>query len=309
MKWILVRAALQSLDLDGEWDAMTHDQQMAAILVETDGAAASGDDEKPTWDDDINVDDIIPQSEDDARHTSASLRANERKKAKKKERKKARNFDADGVDMDEMDADAIQDGEKEWDEVEWDGTEEMRKRVFDQYMEEVYELEFNDMVRLPSLLLRTHSRPAQVAGMPTRFRYTPVAQSAYGLNPTEILLADDKDLNELIGLKKLAPYRKPRDAWDAKRGERLREFKKKFSVQASDVGANVNEGEHLDNGKSKAKKRRGRKERMREKEAQEPLAVEADAVPVTDEGATDEPVKRKRRRLKRSSQPVEQLVE
>ncbi len=137
--------------------------------------------------------------------------------------------------------------------------------------------------------------------MPTRFRYNTTGKSSYGLTPTEILLADDKDLNEYVGLKKLAPYRKQGDTWDAKRGERLHEFKKKISGRASGVGIDVNEGEH---GKNKAKKRKGKKERMREKAADAP--VEADAV--TDEGATDEPVK-KRRRQKKSGQPAEQLVE
>ena len=41
------------------------------------------------------------------------------------------------VDVDRMDADV--DGG-------WDGTEEMRKGMLDQYMDEIYELDFNDMV-------------------------------------------------------------------------------------------------------------------------------------------------------------------
>ncbi|KAH8996823.1 Krr1-domain-containing protein, partial [Lactarius akahatsu] len=242
--WVRSRA-LQALDLDGDWDATAHDRQMAAMLVETDGAGANGDDEKPTWDDDIDIDHIAPRSEDEARRPSTSLDVKERKKAKKKEKKKARDVDVDGVDVDEMDADALEDGGNKWDEVEWDGTEDMRKRVLDQYMEELYELEFNDMV----------------AGMPTRFRYNTAAKSSYGLTPTEILLADDKDLNEYVGLKKLAPYRKQRDTWDAKRGERLGEFKKKLSGRAGGVGVDLNESEHP----NKAKKRKGKKERMREK--------------------------------------------
>ena len=298
----MLRAALQALDLDGDWDATTHDQQMAAILVETDGADANGDDEKPTWDDDFDVDDIVLRSEDEARHVSASVDANERKKTKKKDKKKGRDVDVDGVDVDEMDADALEDDGNKWDEVEWDGTEEMRKRVLDQYMEEMYELEFNDMVRLLSSLLHdtlcSYTRLAQVAGMPTRFRYNTTAMSSFGLTPTEILLADDKDLNEYVGLKKLAPYRKLRETWDAKRGERLHEFKKKLSGRASGAGVDVNEGEHPNDVK---KKRKGKKERMREKVAHAPVEVDA----VSDEGAADEPMKKKRRRQKKSGQPVE----
>jgi protein KRI1 len=119
---------------------------MAAVLAETDGVGAGGDDdEKPTWEDDIDVDDIIPPNRNEVPHTSA---AKERKKAKKKEKKQSMAEDGEyAVDVDEMDADAPKAGGSGWDEVEWDGTEEMRKRVLDQYMEEINELEFNDMVR------------------------------------------------------------------------------------------------------------------------------------------------------------------
>ena len=143
----MIHAALEALDLDGDWDADAYDQQMAAVLAETDGVDADGKDKKPKWDDDIEIDDIVPPSQDDARSSAAK----ERKKAKKKERKKRmREDEADAldIDIDEMDADAPAHGGTTWDDVEWDGTEEMRKRVLDQYMEELYELEFNDMVRL-----------------------------------------------------------------------------------------------------------------------------------------------------------------
>jgi len=141
----LVRAALEALDLDGDWDADAYDQQMAAVLAETD---ADGNDKKPNWDDDIDIDDIASPSRDNARLSAAK----ERKKAKKKERKvMLREDEADAVDVDEMDADRPANSGTRWDEVEWDGTEEMRKHLLDQYMEELYELEFNDMVRPHSL--------------------------------------------------------------------------------------------------------------------------------------------------------------
>jgi protein KRI1 len=145
---------------------------MAAVLAETDGARTGGDDEKPVWDDDIDVDDIIPPSGNAVPHTSA---AKDRKKAKKKERKKrVAEDEANAVDVDEMDADAPSVGGSGWDDVEWDGTEEMRKRVLDQYMEEINELEFNDMVRsLPlsfiihAVLVHAHAvRPHRLQGAP-----------------------------------------------------------------------------------------------------------------------------------------------
>ena len=93
------------------------------------------DDEKPTWDDDIDITDIVPED------------AESSKKKKKKKKKEER--DDDGVDVDEMDADVI----RPVDDEDWDGTEEMRKRKLDEYMDGLYELEFNDMVRAPPWIL------------------------------------------------------------------------------------------------------------------------------------------------------------
>ena len=170
-------AALEALDLDADWDSDAHDQQMAAVLAETDGVGTGGDDEKPTWDDEIDIGDIVPPTRrpDEASHASA---AKERKKAKKKERKKRmREDDGSAVDVEEMDADAPTHG-GELDEVEWDGTDEMRKRVLDQYMEELYELEFNDMVRLlPSLPPFPHKLLLHATRIPLRLQGCPHASA------------------------------------------------------------------------------------------------------------------------------------
>ena len=124
---------------------------MAAVLAEVDGVDAAGfaDEEKPAWEDDIDIGDIVPEKENVA--GPSTLNNRERKKEKKKEKKRKRKeaeveVDAeefDGVDVDAMDADAP---EPELDEEDWDGTEEMRKRVLDKYVEQLYGLEFNDMV-------------------------------------------------------------------------------------------------------------------------------------------------------------------
>ena len=92
------------------------------------------DDEKPQWDDDIDIADIAPDEEDEP---------DRKKKKKKKKKEKAKDAEYEGgVDVDEMDADV----EKVLDEEEWDGTEEMRKKKLEEYMDEIYGLEFNDVV-------------------------------------------------------------------------------------------------------------------------------------------------------------------
>ena len=70
------------------------------------------------------------------------------------------------------------------------------------------------------------------------FRYREVSPAAFGLTPLDILTASDAQLNEFIGLKKLAPYR----AHEAKQGDRqkygkkkrLREWRKKVQEDGED---------------------------------------------------------------------------
>lgn len=82
-----------------------------------------------------------------------------------------------------------------------------------------------------------------------------------------------------MGIKKYAPYRKEKERWDHKRGERLKEFKTKVKGKVpnvDDVGA-IFGGAH-DGGDRKEKKRKGKKERMKEKAAKDGGDVEEDRV-------------------------------
>ncbi|KAK9374344.1 KRI1-like family C-terminal-domain-containing protein [Lipomyces chichibuensis] len=64
----------------------------------------------------------------------------------------------------------------------------------------------------------------------TKFRYREVSPESFNLNPADILLADDNQLNEFIGLKKLAPYREPekkqKDHKKYAKKKRLRQWRK-----------------------------------------------------------------------------------
>ncbi|KAH3660534.1 hypothetical protein OGAPHI_007120 [Ogataea philodendri] len=69
-----------------------------------------------------------------------------------------------------------------------------------------------------------------------KFRYREVSPESFGLSTREILVADDKDLNELIGLKKFAPYRPKESRLKDKRKyakkRRLREWRLKVFKSA-----------------------------------------------------------------------------
>ncbi|KAG6861693.1 hypothetical protein C0995_013262 [Termitomyces sp. Mi166 len=222
--------ALQDLDLDADWDSAVHDRQMAELYHDDDDV----DDQKPQWDEDIDIGNIPI---DDAEPTTQK---------KKKKKKKAKDEDDDaGVDIDAMDADVERAAD---DDEEWDGTEEMRKRVLDKYMDEIYGLDFNDLV----------------GDLPTRFKYTPVQSDNFALTPVEILMATDQELNEYMSIKKIAPYRQAMK-WDSKRNERLKELKSKITERS---GNNRFEGSsHGADGDRPVKKRKGKKERMKMKAA------------------------------------------
>lgn len=253
---------------------------------------------KPTWDDDINIDDIVPPT-----NTKSKAELKKLKKTEKKKKKKKADEDV-GVDVDEMDADLEEVASwNDWDDggEEWKGTEEERKRKVDAYMDEVVNrLGFSGIVSLSRLQTDSvHMQTPQTSHMPTRFHYISTAPENYALAPTEILLATDAELNSYVGLKKMAPYRvdrgwcaylnvhlstcstlislggKVKKNWDPKRIQRLKEFRESLH---SRVGSRYEGSWSLDMGtKSKnrvteaqeeKKKRKGKKERAKLKATQ-----------------------------------------
>ncbi|TFY50735.1 hypothetical protein EVJ58_g10912, partial [Rhodofomes roseus] len=252
----LASDALQELDLEGDWDPDAHDRQMAELYERDADDDALDDDDKPTWDD-IDITDIVPPEEESDEEASSS-----KKKKKKKKKKDEGGVDEGGVDIDEMDA-AVERGPV--DEEEWDGTEEMRKQVLEKYMDELYGLEFNDMVRLTFFPLFTSCSPilCRSATCPRASSTLASRPQTFGLSATEILMATDAELNQFMGVKKLAPYRKEGKGktWDGQRTARLKELKDKLK----DRGIVLGEGGADRDRTEKPKKRKGKKERMREK--------------------------------------------
>ena len=67
----------------------------------------------------------------------------------------------------------------------------MNRRQLESKLQEYYSLDCEDFV----------------AGLPCRFKYRQVNPNKYGLKTEEILALSDKELNQVVSLKKLAPYR------------------------------------------------------------------------------------------------------
>lgn len=68
---------------------------------------------------------------------------------------------------------------------------EQRQAYLDSLFEEYHNLDYED----------------DIDGTKMRFKYTNVPKDDYGLTNEEILLLDDKKLNQIVSLKKYRPYR------------------------------------------------------------------------------------------------------
>jgi len=71
-------------------------------------------------------------------------------------------------------------------------------------------------------------------------------------------MADDRDLNQYMGIKKYAPYRKG-GSWDRQRPERLKELRDKLNNRKANGDS--------EDGEVQVKKRKGKKERQKAKAA------------------------------------------
>lgn len=97
------------------------------------------------------------------------------------------------------------------------------------------------------------------------FKYREVSPESFGLTTREILTAQDKDLNELIGIKKFAPYRprelRMKDKRKLTKSYKLKEWRKKVfrSSKGLEIGDDVELGfkkrkHHKDSSEKKHKK-------------------------------------------------------
>lgn len=133
-------------------------------------------------------------------------------------------------------------------------------------MEEYYKLDYEDTI----------------GDIKTRFKYKQVKPNSFGLSTYDILASDDKDLNQYVSVKKLAPYRE--DEWkvthhkkqskDLILGGQKKEGKKdksgKKSRSEEDPSSSKTENDRMTNGQEStdAKKKSTRSERRKRRKSE-----------------------------------------
>ena len=144
---------------------------------------------KPTWDDDIDITDLVPGYEElekiDLSGSESGMDAKSKSHAQEKRDKR-------------------RESRKE-------------RRVIEEAVDRTLDLE-------PNLL------PGATRKNASHFRYREASPQSFGLTAGDILMADDSQLNQFVGLKKLASFRDPekkrRDLKKIGKRARLRQWRK-----------------------------------------------------------------------------------
>lgn len=210
------------IDLEGDFDPEKYDKKMEDVFND-DYYNDEDANVKPEFANDIDIDDIIPKEELEEYNNNegGDYNAENGEEAYPEEgynEEEQYNANANANDDDFiMDADYLPGGQyygtnetgkkKKLSKKQLKKEKKLAKKKqkqlanqapaadpnksLNEYLDEYYQLDYEDMI----------------GDTPTRFKYAKVKPENYGLSAVEILLADDKDLNEFISLKKLAPHR------------------------------------------------------------------------------------------------------
>lgn len=169
---------------------------------------------KPKFDDDIDIADLVPDFDEDAEREALQ-------KYKLTDDEAAEGDDSDGgIKLDDADSedrnteDIAAAKHKRKKQV----VEQMRREQRKQARKEKMKIE--EMVDEDLVTDETMVRKSTGGGM---FRYRETSPGAFGLSARDILMADDSQLNQFVGLKKMAAFR------DA---EKKRKDKKKLGKKA-----------------------------------------------------------------------------
>lgn len=233
--------------LEGEWTEERVDEYIASKFGEE--YYESGKADKPVFEDDIDIDDIVLDFE---KEEGMELDNDDEDEDAEDEGGVALNAGADD-DAEEQEQEAPSKKRKSKKEAKNDERKKKQKtkelkRKLEQYVDDKYDFEAQ--------------LPPPTTGSKTRgFRYRETTPETYGLTSLEILTATDQDLNTYVGLKRLATFREPeKKKKDKKRygkKKRLREWRKE--VFGDEKGIQLPEGWKPE-GPQEGKGKKGKKE-------------------------------------------------
>lgn len=248
---------------DDQWDAEMQKRFGEAYYGEADAGSGSEDmkgdggkkkAKKPKFDNDIDIKDLVPDFNDDE---------DERPEI--------------SLSSDNEDIGAVA---EEDDEQDGTGTVKSSKKR-KQERADAKSAARRDRRLIENLVDESLEFDAALASKPkaaTRFRYRETSPTTFGLTARDILLADDKQLNDFAGLKKLASFRDPvkkkKDKKHLSKKARLRQWRQETfgdpegpkggfeTVLGDEADAGVGtkaEGSNVVEGDGKRKKKRSRK--------------------------------------------------
>lgn len=179
--------------LDEAWDDKKFEEEMQKRFGEeyyAEDEAEESDGEgkgkrkkpkKPTWDDDIDIKDLVPDFDEGEKPDISQLNTEE-------------NENEDAND------DEAAEGETKKSKAQEKREQKRENRKEKLRIEEAIDRNLDlDISLLPGATKKNS----------TRFRYRETSPQAYGLTARDILMADDSQLNQYAGLKKLASFRDP----------------------------------------------------------------------------------------------------
>nr|POF15181.1 protein kri1 [Quercus suber] len=231
--------------IEGDFDDNEWDQEMKRRFGENyyeadeaaDSDVAKGDAEakkkskkpkKPSWDDDLDIKDLVPDFEDEASKPNISFSSDEGEEEADGGVRLSMADDNDDEDDEETTAFKLSSKklQKARAQAKADAKRDARqtRRKIEDFVD----------ANLPlDTALATSSGP--VAG----FRYRATSPTSFGLTARDILFADDSQLNQYAGLKKMATFRdeerKRRDKKKFSKKGRLREWRKEALYPAKNA--------------------------------------------------------------------------
>ncbi|EEH45289.1 uncharacterized protein PADG_01439 [Paracoccidioides brasiliensis Pb18] len=215
--------------LDDGWDDAKWEEEMRKKFdekyyaeregsdVEDDGASGKRKLKKPKWDDDIDIKDLVPDFDDEE---EVKIQLSDIGMQDDGEKDNYEDADMDDEDEDTTESKPHKDKKKALQDKKGKQKESRKeRRKIEQLVDRSLDLD-----------LATAQLPGSSKKYSGLFRYRETSPMSFGLTARDILMADDSQLNQFVGLKKLASFRDPerkrRDLKKMGKKARLRQWRK-----------------------------------------------------------------------------------